>query len=105
LFFRASTEWVHTEHVDGFVYAFSFSLSHPLSSKAALQYSWVNVFQTKPVNALTEIDLRVSYRKRIWRDWLYYEVMPQYRFPRDRGFEATPGILFRLDMLFGKLRP
>ena len=105
LFFRASTEWVHTEHVDGFIYAFSFSLTQPLSSKAALQYSLVNVFQTKPVNELTEIDLRVSYRKRIWRDWLYYEVMPQYRFPRDRAFEATPGILFRLDMLFGSSTP
>ena len=105
LFFRASTDWVHTEHVDGFIYAFSFSLTQPLSSKAALQYSWVNVFQTRPVNELTEVDLRVSYRKRIWRDWLYYEVMPQYRFPRDRAFEATPGILFRLDMLFGNLTP
>ena len=103
LFFRASTEWDHTEHVEGFVYAFSFSLTQPLSSIAALQYSWVNIFQTRPVNELTEIDLRVSYRKRIWRDWLYYEVMPQYRFPRSRAFEATPGILFRLDMLFGNL--
>lgn len=103
LFFRASTDWVHTEHVNGFIYAVSFSLSQPLSSKAALQYSWVNVFQTRPVNELTEVDLRISFRKRIWRDWLYYEIMPQYRFPRDRAFEATPGILFRLDMLFGSL--
>jgi hypothetical protein len=103
LFFRASTDWVHTEHVDGFIYAVSFSIAQPLSSKAVLAYSWVNVFQSRPVNELTEIDLRVAYRKRIWRDWLYYEVMPQFRFPRDRGFEATPGILFRLDMLFGSL--
>jgi len=105
LFFRASTDWVHTEHVNGFVYAYSFSITQPLSSKAALQYAWVNVFHTRPVNELTEVALRVSYRKRIWRDWLYYEVMPQYRFPRDRAFEATPGILFRLDMLFGRVTP
>lgn len=104
LFFRTSTEWVHTEHVNGFIYAVSFSLSHPLNSNRALQYSWVNVFQTRPVHELTEVALRVSYRKLIWRNWLYYEVMPQYRFPRDRAFEATPGILFRLDMLFGRVQ-
>lgn len=104
LFFRASTDWVHTEHVNGFTYAVSFSITKPLSTKAALQYSWVNIFQTRPVHELLEVDLRVSYRKRIWRDWLYYEVLPQFRFPRDRAFEATPGILFRLDMLFGSLR-
>jgi hypothetical protein len=103
LFFRASTDWVHTEHVNGFIYAFSFSISQPLSAKQALQYSWVNVFQTRPVNELTEVALRISYRRRIWRDWLFYEVMPQYRFPRLRAFEATPGILFRLDVLFGNL--
>jgi hypothetical protein len=101
LFFRTSTNWVHTEHVEGFIYALSFSVSQPLSSKAALSYSWVNICQTNPVNELMEVDLRVSYRKRIWRDWLFYEVMPQYRFPRDRAFEATPGILFRIDMFFG----
>lgn len=103
LFFRASTDWIHTEHVEGFIYALSFSVSQPLDSKTALAYSWVNVCQTDPVNELTEIDLRISYRKRIWRSWLFYEVTPQYRFPRDRAFEATPGILFRLDMFFGKL--
>ena len=105
LFFRASTDWVHTEHANGFIYAVSFTIAQPLSSIAVLSYSWVNILQTRPVSELTEVDLRVGYRKRIWRDWLYYEVVPQFRFPRIRAFEATPGILFRLDMLFGSLTP
>jgi hypothetical protein len=101
LFFRTSTEWVHTEHVNGYVYTFSCLIRQPLSPQQVLEYEWVNIFQTRPVNDLEEVDLRVIYRKRIWRDWLYFEVMPQYRFPRSRDFEATPGILFRLDMFFG----
>jgi hypothetical protein len=72
-----------------------------LSTKKAVEYEWVNIFQTQPVNELTEVDLRIRYRQQIWRRWLFFEVAPQYRFPRDRSFEATPGILFRLEAMFG----
>ncbi len=101
LFFRFTNDWIQTDHVDGFVYDYIFSISHPLSPKKALEYEWVNIFQTQPANALMEIDLRIRYRQQIWRRWLYFEVAPQYRFPRDRSFEATPGILFRLEAMFG----
>ena len=101
LFFRATNDWFQADHQGGFIYDFVFNLAQPLSAKKVLEYEWVNIFQTQPVNALTEIDLRLRYRQRIWRDWLYLEVTPQYRFPRDRSFEATPGILFRLEAMFG----
>jgi hypothetical protein len=101
LFFRATNDWIQADHMGGFIYDFVFNLAHPLSAKKALEFEWVNIFQTQPVNELTEIDLRIRYRQRIWRDWLYLEVTPQYRFPRDRSFEATPGILFRLEAMFG----
>jgi hypothetical protein len=100
-FFRATNDWIRTDHVAGFLYTVIFNLDQPLSPQRVLGYEWVNIFQTRPVNELTEIDLRVRYRQRIWRDWLFFEVAPQYRFPRDRGFEATPGILFRLEAMFG----
>jgi hypothetical protein len=45
--------------------------------------------------------MSVRYRQRILRDWLFYEIIPQVSFPRERDFEATPGILLRLEMLFG----
>lgn len=101
LFFRASNEWLWKEDVDGYVYAFIFMLGQPISPRKALEYEWVNVFGTKPVNALNEVALRARYRQRIWRDWFFFEVTPQYRFPRDRSFKATPGVLFRLDIVFG----
>jgi hypothetical protein len=101
LLFRATTEWVHVEHQLGSTYAVSFILGQLLSSVRAIQYEWINVFQTEPVHELTEIDLRVRYRQRLWRDWLYGEVAPQYSFPRNREFKATPGILFRLEMTLG----
>ncbi len=101
LFFRATNDWIRTDHVDGYIYTLIFNVDHPLDTRHVLSYEYVNIFQTQPVNELTEIDLRVRYRQRIWRDWLYFEVAPQYRFPRDRAFEPTPGILFRIDAIFG----
>ncbi len=101
LFFRTTAEWVHIEHQIGSTYAVSVILAQPLSAVRAIQYEWVNIFQTKPVQELTEIDLRVRYRQRLWRDWLFAEVAPQYGFPRIREFHATPAILFRLEMTFG----
>ncbi len=101
LFFRMTAERIDTEHVEGFTYTFECNLRQPLNSQRALEYDWVNIFQTRPVHELMEVDLRVTFRSRVWRDWLFYSVMPQYRFPRDRAFEPTPGILFQLEMLFG----
>jgi hypothetical protein len=101
LFFRFTNNWIQTDHIDGFVYTYIFGVAQPLSPKKALEYEWANIFETQPQNALTEVALRIRYRQQIWRKWLYFEVAPQYRFPRDRGFEPTPGILFRLEALFG----
>ena len=103
LFFRATTDWIWTEHHLGFTYDYAFSLSQPLSPRRAISYEWANIFQSRPVNELLEVDLRVRYRQRVWRDWLYFETAPQYGFPRTRAFRATAGILFRLEMNFGHL--
>jgi hypothetical protein len=101
LFFRASNEWLWQEPIPGFVYVFVFIVGQPLKHDRALEYEWVNAFETRPDHVLTEVALRVRYRQQFLRDWLFFEVAPQYRFPRDRSFEATPGILFRLDLMLG----
>ena len=56
----------------------------------------------KPDTPLDEIILKFGYRQRIWRKWLYFEIVPQASFPDDRDFEFVPGILFRVETNFGK---
>lgn len=102
LFFRATNDWAWVEHELGYTYAFNFYLGQPISRRRALEYEWINIFNTRPVNELTEVTVRARYRQQFWRDWLFFEITPQYRFPRDRSFHATPGILFRIEMIFGK---
>jgi len=102
LFFRTSIggAWVETSR--GYFYSLSFSLRQPLDAKHALEYEWSNSFQTRPVGELLEVLFRVRYRQSFWREWFFFEVAPQYRFPRDRDYIGTPGILFRLEMFFGR---
>jgi hypothetical protein len=102
LFFRASINGAWYENRDGFFPNLVFSLRQAIDESHAVDYEWVNSYQTRPINELTEIALRVRYRHSFWRRWLFGEVAPQIRFPRDMDFEGIPGILFRLEMFFGK---
>ncbi len=102
LFFRHSVEGVWTEGVTGYLYAVSFLLRQPLDPRRAVQYEWANRFQTRPVDALTEVQVVFRYRQQIWRPWLFLELAPQYRFPRNRSFEAVPGIMFMLEVAFSR---
>jgi hypothetical protein len=101
LFFRTSLDGVWAAQVKGYVYSLSFSLRQPLAPTHALDYAWINTYQTRPEGNLTEIDFRVRYRHSFWREWLFYEVTPQVRFPRTSNFHLLPGILFRLELFFG----
>jgi hypothetical protein len=101
-FFRTSAggTWINTSK--GYFYSLSFSLRQPLDPKRALEYVWNNSFQTRPVGELVEVFFSVRYRQNFWREWLFFEVAPQYRFPRDSRYAGTPGILFRFEMFFGR---
>ncbi len=100
-FFRTSIDGIWAARVKGYVYSIAFSLLQPLAPTHAIDYELINTFQTRPVGELTEIDIRVRYRHSFLRDWLYYEIAPQLRFPRTQNFDILPGILFRLEIFFG----
>ena len=106
LFFRATTDlrWRKQDYNDeGFRFEAGPTLTQRLRRKAAIDYQWNNVFLTKPNTRLDETVLRLRYRQRIWRKWLFYEVNPQVAFRNDDDFRNTPGIEFRLEASFGGL--
>lgn len=103
LFFRSYLDGIWVKNSDDYIYNIGFSLLEPFDPTHAVWYGWNNRFLTKPNFDLNEILLTIQYRQSFWREWLFYAVGPQYRFPRDRDFQATPGILFRLEMYFGHI--
>jgi hypothetical protein len=103
-FFRASLNGSWYEKQPGYYYGLAFSLSQPLSTTSALSYDLGASFQTGAHDVLQTVVVATRYRQRFWRDWLYFDIAPQVRFPRDRQFNAVPGILFGLEMQFGQGR-
>jgi hypothetical protein len=102
LFFRTTTGLSWFEDENNYFYDLSFFLFQPLSKRHSLGYEWNNYFQERqPNNHLEEINLRMRYRQNILKDWLFFEVVPQISFPKDRNFDFTPGIQFRCDLFFG----
>jgi hypothetical protein len=101
-FFRSSLGGTWLDGTNGYFYSLSFSLRQPIDPKHALDYGWINSYQTRPVYELSEILFIIRYRQNVWRDWFFFEVAPQIRFPRSGNFDGTPGILFRFEMFFGQ---
>jgi hypothetical protein len=102
-FFRTSLAGLWLAGSKGYFYNLSFSLREVFDATNALDYEWINSYQTRPVYELTEIAFRVRYRHSFWREWLFYEVAPQIRFPRSGNFDLLPGILFRIETYFGRM--
>ncbi len=103
-FFRTGIDGIWTARVEGYLFSLDFALRQTIDPTHALDYELINYYQTQPNGELTEVDFRIRYRHSFWRNWLFFEVAPQVRFPRDRKFIDTPGILFRLEMFIGETR-
>jgi hypothetical protein len=51
---------------------------------------------------LTQSNLRVNYRRQIWRKWLFMEVAPQLAWYEERDFKTVAGIMVRLEIWMGR---
>lgn len=43
----------------------------------------------------------INYRRNLYRQWVYFDVIPGVDFPKERSWRKTPFITFQLEVLFG----
>ena len=98
---RLNVEWFEKEN--GLPHFISFRLFHFIDKKRALKYQTSVFFDTHPNYRVTDVELRVRYRQRFYRDWLALEIEPFVTFPEEEDHEANPGILFKLEAILGYL--
>lgn len=99
-FFRSTTHGTWYEEQPGYFYGQSLSFYQLVGTARLLVYDLAGSFVTDPNNVLDQVLVRVRYRQRLWRDWIFVEVAPQIRLPRDEDYDVVPGILFRLELYF-----
>ena len=49
----------------------------------------------------TNYRISVNYRRNLYRQWFYLDVIPGLDFPKTRAFKRTPFITFQIELLFG----
>jgi len=102
LLFRATSNatWLHEQQ--NFDLRQDFSLFHTWDERTALLYQASALGISKPQTHVTDYVLLVSYRYRLHRDWLFFELDPQLHFPAEKQFHTSPALVMRLEMLFNE---
>lgn len=99
--FRITGSLLWLEEQDSWPHTLLFRLYQYLGNNRALSYEWENYFETDPSHKMTDMLLRVRYRQKFYRDWLYFEIAPQVTFPEEYDREADLGIVFAIEGDFG----
>lgn len=79
----------------------SFSLWHYFSPRRAVGLDWLTEGYTDPRLSLGKTRLTFKYRRRVSRDWLFFQASPFVELPSDRDFKVTPGLTLQIETLFG----
>jgi hypothetical protein len=69
---------------------------------AGLQSEATVLFGTVPDTHVIKYLLAFRYRKRAWREWFYYEVVPHITWEERFDYDPNPGIRFRIEIFYGK---
>lgn len=102
-FFASKSEarWRHNARL--MEYAQVFSIQKKLSAIRAMKYELGLLSENQPNVIVTDYYFKTTYRRLLYKDWLFYEVSPELLFPREDAFKANPSVLMRIEMIFSNL--
>ncbi len=98
--FRNLADWKITSHE--FTTSHGPSILHRFTENDALSYA-TNLSSTvdKGVWYVSNYRLGVTYRRNLYKQWLYSDLTPGLDFPKLWHFRRTPFILLQIEALFG----
>ena len=102
LFYRTTLKGKWNQDKDDYRYEITPQLFQRLDPKRVLKYEYVTQFNSTNDHQWDNFIFRVTYRQRIWRKWLFFEISPQVSFPESEDYDFTPGIRFRIETFIGK---
>lgn len=100
---RLGAEAIWSENSRGVDLSQSALFYYFLSDRRAVGLK-LGVFEhTWPSAVFDEYRIRIPYRQRIWRTWMFVEIEPGARFPRERDYKFTPELAITIDLLAGHI--
>jgi len=103
-FFRTILTGVLSEANDGFPFSTVLRLYQVFNIDSAILYDISGYFDTDPELDMTDLQFKVRYRQRFYRDWLVLEVAPLVTFPLEYDREPNPGLIVQFEFDFGYLK-
>jgi len=100
--FRAVTEARWTKETDYFELSQVFAMYHVFSERRALSYYAGAYGKSFPTVHATHYLLGLSYRQKIHKNYLFYELIPQYKFDKINDFDPEFSLTLRLEIIFKK---
>lgn len=95
--------WVHDER--RFELAQTLNFHKRLNNRAVISPRLGILGESQPGWRHTNMFADVTYRYRLYDDWLYGEIIPAIEFPREDSFKDRTSLLLRIEMYFsGELR-
>jgi hypothetical protein len=79
----------------------SVAIFDELSHRSAMLYQVAFFGDTEDITKVTNTVISVSYRRKIHKDYLFAELVPEVAWPRENDYEVTPAITFILEMILG----
>ncbi len=86
---------------EGYRTRISSFVTQGLNDASGLQYEFSTIFHTRPATHVDSYTVSLRYRKRSSKQWLYYEIVPQFAFEDEFDYKANPGIRLRLEFFYG----
>jgi hypothetical protein len=77
---------------------------HKLDERTALLWQASVIGVSRPQAQVSDYVLLMSYRYRLHREWMYFDLSPQLHFPRERDFRTSPMLMMRLEILFDETK-
>lgn len=101
LFFRSNSRVTALRDSDELSFRQSFSMFQDIGKKKILVYSVGAIADLNQPATTNSYYLNAQYRHNFYEKWAFYEIVPSLFFDRVNRFIASPGILLRLDIVFG----
>lgn len=97
-------EWVHSDRK--FVAAQIFSTQKRLNNRSTLTPRIGVLGESQPGWRTTAAFADLTWRYRVYSDWLFADLIPALTFPREESFKDQGSVLFRIEMYFtGSINP
>ena len=98
--FRSKLEAKYLHEQRKMEFAQVFSLLKELSPIRAISYQLGILGENKPEVQTTAYFVNTTYRRKLYSNWLFYEMTPELLFPRDESFKLSPSITAKIEIVF-----